>query len=131
MLSVYSHTAHRCSYPGCASVLVLDGNMKNYRDVCFAKDAGYIEFEELMGSIKTGCTATPGYKCRYCEQHRNHACDLQYSDGDIDEELDVTAGPALRSNKKSRESGNPVAELILAKKKTRKQIYYQVCFACV
>ena len=43
--------------------------MKNRRDVCYAKDAGYVEFDELSGSIKTGCQATPAYKSRYCEQH--------------------------------------------------------------
>ena len=29
--------------------------MKNRRDVCYAKDAGFIGFEGLAGSIKTGC----------------------------------------------------------------------------
>ena len=34
---------HTCKYPGCKNVLVLDGNnMKNRRDVCMAKDSGYI-----------------------------------------------------------------------------------------
>ena len=29
-------TAHTCKFPGCSNVLVLDGNMKNRRDVCLA-----------------------------------------------------------------------------------------------
>ena len=41
------------------SYMVLDGNMKNHRDVCYAKDAGFIEFEGLKGLIKTGCAAAP------------------------------------------------------------------------
>jgi len=53
------NTAHRCSYPGCGSVLVLDGNMKNHRDICSAKPQGHIEFECLPGVITTGWTSTP------------------------------------------------------------------------
>lgn len=123
--------AHTCSFPGCGSVLVIDGNMKNYRDVCHAKDAGYIQFEGLQGSIKTGCSASPDYKSRYCFNHKNHACNLLYcpeqtgEDGE-DGELDVIPGPALRCSSRSADSGNLVAELILAKKMTRKQTYYQV-----
>jgi hypothetical protein len=33
--------------------MVLDGNMKNHRDVCMAKDAGFIEFDGLPGSLCT------------------------------------------------------------------------------
>lgn len=40
---------HQCKFPGCGTVLVVDGNMKNRRDVCKAKDAGYIEFLGLPG----------------------------------------------------------------------------------
>ena len=35
-------TAHQCHVKGCHSVLVLDGNMKNRRDVCKARHAGYV-----------------------------------------------------------------------------------------
>ena len=100
--------------------------MKNRRDVCYAKDAGFIEFEGLAGSIKTGCPATPSFKNRFCDDHKNQACALPVND-DIDEELGELPGPVVRSrqNKRSHQ-GEPVAETILAKKMTRKQTYYQV-----
>lgn len=33
---------HSCNYPGCKTVLVVDGNLKNRRDVCAAREAGFI-----------------------------------------------------------------------------------------
>lgn len=82
--------------------LVLDGNMKNHRDVCMAKDAGYIEFDGILGSVKTGCQASPNYKSRFCAKHTPHACDLTKPIDD--EELsqfatDEAVGPCLRSTK--------------------------------
>ena len=50
-------------------MLVLDGNMKNNREVCYAIDAGYTEFSNLPGRIRTGCPNTPAYKSRYCSVH--------------------------------------------------------------
>ena len=109
--------AHSCSFPGCGSVLVMDGNMKNRRDVCFAKDAGYIQFDGLSGSIKTGCPASPAFKSRYCLDHVNQACTLVQSE-EIDEDLAADYHP--------NNDREVVAEMILAKKTTRKQTYYQV-----
>ena len=100
--------------------------MKNRRDICFAKDAGYIEFDDLPGLIKTGCTATPAFKSRYCEQHMNQPCALEVS-AEVDEEINEPIGPMLRYKHAKQISGSPVAEMILGKKTTRKQIYYQVC----
>ena len=82
--------------------------MKSRREVCYVKDAGFIELEGLAGSIKTGCPATPSYKSRFCENHGNI---LSVND-DTDEDLGEVPG-------------EPVAESILAKV-TRKQTYYQV-----
>ena len=45
-------TGHQCTYPGCKRVLVLDGNMKNRRDVCMARDAGYTKYEGLPGALQ-------------------------------------------------------------------------------
>ena len=118
------HVAHSCTYPGCGSVLVFDGNMKNRRDVCYAKDAGFIQFDGLTGSIKTGCHATPAFKSRYCTLHKSNAYgQLMRGDVDPDEELDVPTGPALRSHQRKV---SPVAEMIVAKTATRKQTYYLV-----
>ena len=44
-------TAHRCTYPGCRKVLILDGNLKNQHDVCSATEAGYIKYTNLPGAI--------------------------------------------------------------------------------
>ena len=106
--------------------------MKNHRDVCYAKDAGFIEFEGLEGLIKTGCVATPKYKSQYCDEHKNQACKLLYADQiDTEENLGIQTGPELchRSSvtvMHSKKAGNPIAELILNKKVTWKEIYYQV-----
>jgi len=62
-------TEHRCSKTGCGSVVVIDGNMKNHRSVCYATHAGYAEYDGLPGVIKTGCPNTPIYKSRFCDLH--------------------------------------------------------------
>ena len=61
---------HRCQFPGRQVALVMDGNMKNRRDVCMAWEAGYIEYEGLEGKIKTGCINTPEQKSQYCTLHK-------------------------------------------------------------
>ena len=106
-------------------MLVLDGNMKNRRDVCFAKDAGFVEFEGLPGLIKTGCTASPAYKSQYCDLQKNHACELSHSEEVIDEVPDTSDSPAEGVKQKNRQLKTAVAETILAKKTTRNQTYYQ------
>ena len=99
--------------------------MKNHRDVCYAKDAGFIQFAGLTESIKTGCPDTPDYKSQYCAQHKPQAVDLLSSD-EVDEDLGSLAGPALRFHQTKQHLGNPIAEVILGKKTTRKQTYYEV-----
>ena len=47
-------TDHRCNKPGCESVLVLDGNMKNARQVCSCNDVGELKFAGMDGSIVVG-----------------------------------------------------------------------------
>ena len=60
---------HACGFPGCKSVIVIDGNMKNRCDVCAANEARFTEYEGLPGIIKTGCQLSPGYQSRYCHKH--------------------------------------------------------------
>ena len=72
-----------------------------------------------------GCPETPDFKSRYCSQHKSQACDLQNRE-EVDDELGVPNGPTLRLNQQKQSAGNPIAEMIIAKK-TRKQTYYQVC----
>ena len=57
---------HKCDEAGCGSVIVLDGNMKNSRQICEATDAGFVEHDGLPGMVKTGCMNTPDQKSRFC-----------------------------------------------------------------
>ena len=80
---------HICEYPGCQHILVLDGNLKNRRDACLAKDAGFKSYPGLPGHVKSGCMSTPSFKSRYCKQHCERVCkpgvDCQsHSNGDTD-----------------------------------------------
>lgn len=60
---------HTYKFPGCQNVLVLDDNMKNRQDICYAKDAGFVQFPGLPGQIETGCVASPAFKSRFCTKH--------------------------------------------------------------
>lgn len=53
-LMFYLQTGHVCDTPGCGSVLVLDGNMKNCRQVCACRDIGELKFAALQGSVVVG-----------------------------------------------------------------------------
>ena len=87
--------------------------MKNHRDVCLAKDAGYIEFDELPGSIRTGCIQTPAFKSRFCKHHKSLCCKLQ-------PDSQMLQNP-------QEESGEPVIEMVVGKRTTRNETHYQVC----
>ena len=50
----YSTIDHSCDKPGCHSVLVLDGNMKNARQVCGCRDVGELKFAGMNGSVVVG-----------------------------------------------------------------------------
>ena len=47
----YFTADHTCNQPGCESVLVLDGNMKNARQVCSCRDVGELKFAGMDGSV--------------------------------------------------------------------------------
>ena len=49
---------------------MLDGNIKNHRDVCLATYAGYVEYKGLPGKVQTGCPNTPAHKSPYCSLHK-------------------------------------------------------------
>lgn len=97
---------HTCNYYGCKNVLVIDGNMKNKRDICAATEAGYIAYEGLPGVIKTGCQQSPGYQSRYCYKHAPRSTRIM-----IEQQSDFKDG---------------IVRLITAKKSTRGGTYYQV-----
>lgn len=115
-----SLTAHLCSYPGCNKVLVLDGNMKNRRNVCAAKEAGLIEYPNLSGAIKTGCQSSPLQTSKYCFHHAPRvSTQLDLCDPDQLENVS-----SLQPNHTNQEG---VVSYIVQKKITRSSIYYQVC----
>lgn len=96
-----------CKLPGCKYVLVVDGNMKNRRDVCAASEAGYVQYEDFSMVIKTGCQLMPGYSSKYCFIH----------------------APRIVCNEDSAtdSSSEGIVKIITAKKETRSSLYYQVC----
>lgn len=81
-------------------MIVLDGNMKNSRQICAATDAGFVEYDGLPGMVKTGCMNTPDQKSRFCATHKPR----QLLSDDC--------------------SG--VIEMIVSKKTTRSTTFYQV-----
>ena len=96
-------------------VLVMDGNMKNHRDVCLAKEAGYAEFHGLPGRVKTGCPNTPQLMSRYCSLHTPTAFKPQ-GDDSFDDTTAVTVP--------GKDDGQ--VAYITSKKQTRQTTFYQV-----
>lgn len=92
--------------------MVIDGNMKNRRNVCAATEAGYLEYDGLEGKIKTGCPMTPLQTSRYCYQHATRVCKQDVED------------KCTQSTMTSTEEG--IVKVIISKKKTRSGVYYQV-----
>lgn len=88
-------------------MIVIDGNMKKHRSVCYATHAGYAEYDGLPGVIRTGCPNTPAYKSRFCDLHNPSS---------------VTACPSNNSNRTSTESC-----FIVGKRVTRQGTIYEVC----
>ena len=111
--------AHRCDVPGCGAVLVLDGNMKNSREVCNAKLAGYSEFSGLPGRVQTGCPNTPMLKSRYCSLHAPTAAVSQRFEFSDDGNPEVVKQPNVEKRERP-------AAIILGKRSMRKSIFYQV-----
>lgn len=94
---------------------MFDGNCKNYRDVCKACDAGYVEYEGLQGAVKTGCMNTPQLNSRFCAQHVENIAVPQHLDPDSESQVSMLQNP--------KES---VVAMILGKRSTRHDTYYQV-----
>ena len=106
---------HKCNAPGCGSVLVIDGNCKNSRDVCKARDAGFVEYEGLQGVVKTGCMNTPKLGSRFCELHAENVAVPQQHDPE-----------ATSTQSISKETKESVVAMIMGKRTTRNGTYYQV-----
>ena len=109
------YTGHSCDKPGCGTVLVMDGNAKNRRDVCKAREAGYTEYVGLQGKVRTGCMNTPAPGSRFCHLHSDKTAIPQKLNPD-DTSTTVNA-PS---------SEECVVGVITAKRTTRNAIFYQV-----
>ena len=114
------YLGHRCSVHGCGETIVIDGNMKNHRDVCSATMAGYMEYMGLPGRVTTGCTNTPDFKSRYCSLHKPTVSARA--------SLDEPGPSASHISEKESQVG-----MILSKRCTRTQTMYQVLlnFTCM
>lgn len=93
---------------------MIDGNMKNNREVCYAVDAGYAEYGNLPGRVKTGCPNTPAHKSRYCSIHAPLVTSVK-----------VSADGNEQSTSSSTDEER-VAGIITSKRTTRNSILYQV-----
>ena len=83
--------------------------MKNRRDVCAATEAGFIEYEDLPGVIKTGCQLSPEHQSKYCYNHAPRVSQR-----------------AVEVETQQESSEESVVQLITAKKTTRNGTYYQL-----
>ena len=91
--------------------------MKNHRDVCAAKEAGYAEFHGLPGKIKTGCPNTPQLKSRYCPDH------TPTSFKSMPASNDTNSLPAATSTSHTEDAQ---LAYIIGKRETRQTTLYQV-----
>lgn len=98
---------HRCQKQGCGEVFVIDGNMKNHRAVCLAKEAGYAQYQGLPGKIRTGCPNTPDLKSRFCSKHKPTVVTPQ-------------------SDQSELEQSEGLQGIIIGKKTTRQTTLYEV-----
>ena len=89
-------------------MIVIDGDMKNRRNVCAATEAGYLQYDGLEGNIKTGCPMTPLQTLRYCYHHV----------------IRVSKPDAEDKYTQSGEEG--IVKVIMSEKETRSGVYYQV-----
>ena len=88
---------------------MLDGNMKNSRDVCAAQHAGFVEYSGLPGRVTTGCMETPEQCSKYCSRHKPRQ----------------SVRHCINDDQKNQ---GGVIEMITAKKSTRTNTFYQVLY---
>ena len=44
--------------------------MKNHRAVCSATHAGYIEYKDIPGQVRSGCQNSPAFDSSFCALHK-------------------------------------------------------------
>lgn len=100
-----------------------------------ARDAGYISYEGLPGSIRTGCINSPAYNSRFCEDHAEFVCNLETASdeekfaGAAIECEEFSYGPITRARAKANgkiPDKEFVIEKIMDSKVTRSKTYYKV-----
>ena len=91
--------------------------MKNHRDVCAAKEAGYAEFNGLPGKVKTGCPNTPQLLSRYCPTHSP----VVFTPQGLQSSEHIPT-----SSQKASGLQEDVIAYVLGKKTTRQTTFYQV-----
>lgn len=100
-----------------------------------AKDAGYLQYEGLPGSIHTGCINTPAHNSRFCKHHGECICSLKVASDEEVNEVDgtteeISLGPLTRARAKAQGlniiENVAVIEKVLDKKLTRNKTYYKV-----
>ena len=79
---------------------MLDGNQKNSRPVCAAKEGGYMEYLDLPGSVKTECLETPEQQSKFCALHKPRFIETDSADVSAQHKLAET----LRRKKETRNS---------------------------
>ena len=111
-----SYVEHRCQKHGCGETLVVDGNMKNHRDLCLATNAGYAEYKGLPGRVQTGCPNSLDYKSHFCQLHKPNVAkrqNIQVTDESCTSEV-------------PKESCRDTVRFIIGKHVTRSSTLYQV-----
>ncbi|XP_044174053.1 uncharacterized protein LOC114970138 isoform X3 [Acropora millepora] len=110
---------HSCEVPGCNDVLVLDGNMKNARQVCSCRDIGELQYAGMEGTVVVGCQNTPGKGSRYCHIHNGFA--RQFQDDNIED--------TINESKTAHNSDELLVVKILNEKSTKKTKMYEVLWS--
>ncbi len=97
-------------------MFVMDGNMKNHRDVCFASNACYVEYQGLHGRVRSGCPNTTCHKSRYCTVYKPTIAISQQ-----EQEVGTSTLSSMISEDK--------VGMIIGKRNTRQSTLYEVSYS--
>ena len=124
IIITFTRAEHKCNFPRCNKVFVLDGNCKNRRDVCGATEAGYIEYSGLPEGcrIKSGCQLSPMRTSKYCIHHTPRlSAMLSLPDPET-----IHSNDGVLQTDIVKPSCQGIIKLIVGKKITRNSTYYEV-----
>ncbi|CAB3997256.1 Hypothetical predicted protein [Paramuricea clavata] len=117
-------TDHVCDVPGCKDVLVLDGNMKNARQVCSCRNIGELYFDGMKGTIVIGCQNTPSKSSRFCEEHKNLATQFKDDSSSIPQ-----CEPTTINDENIGDVGDIMPVKVINHRETRQAKFYQVLWS--